>query len=36
VQDTIVVLTTVVLMAVFLLAMDLFWSFVLSAIGVIQ
>jgi preprotein translocase SecE subunit len=35
-QDTIVVLTTVILMAVFLLLMDLLWTLVLKGIGVIH
>jgi preprotein translocase SecE subunit len=34
-QDTIVVLTTVILMSVFLWFMDLFWSRLLSWIGVL-
>jgi preprotein translocase SecE subunit len=35
-QDTIVVLTTVVLMAVFLLAADFVWSWTLTRLGVLQ
>jgi preprotein translocase SecE subunit len=35
VQDTIVVLVTVALMAVFLLLVDLLWSYILSKLGVI-
>lgn len=35
-QDTIVVLVTVILMSVFLLLVDLLWSFTLTKLGVIQ
>jgi preprotein translocase SecE subunit len=36
VQDTIVVLTTVVLMTIFLFVIDILWGFLLSRVGVLQ
>jgi preprotein translocase SecE subunit len=36
IQDTVVVLVTVLLLTVFLFVIDQFWGFILSHIGVLQ